>query len=66
MQPVRAFVHPGFERSPKTAVPSEPFRSAEQAWFWTMAALRARHEGGSRPAGRGVPRPCEPGEMPSI
>ena len=23
----------------------EPFRDAEEAWFWTMAALTARREG---------------------
>jgi hypothetical protein len=63
MHPVRAYVHPGFERSPRKGIPVEPFRSAEQAWFWTMAALRARHEGGSNPAGRGVPRPCEPDDV---
>ncbi len=28
-----------------------------------MAALIARHEGGSRPGGRGVPRPCDPDDV---
>jgi hypothetical protein len=55
MQPIRAYAHPGFERKP-LGIPPEPFRSAEQAWFWTMAALLARHEGGSNPGGRGVLR----------
>jgi hypothetical protein len=63
VQPIRVYTHPGFERAPRNAPPPEPFRSAEQAWFWTMAALLARHEGGSRPAGRGVPRPCEPDDV---
>ena len=45
-------------------VPSEPFRSAEEAWFWTMAALRARREG-ARYTGnpRKVNRPCEPDDV---
>jgi hypothetical protein len=63
MQSVRAYTHPGFERTPHLGMPPEPFRSTEQAWFWTMAALLARHEGGSRPGGRGVPRPCEPDDI---
>ena len=43
---------------------AEPFRSAAEAWFWTMAALTARHDG-ARPAssaGR-VARPCEPDDV---
>jgi len=63
MQPVRVYVHPGFERRSYSGIPPEPFRNAEQAWFWTMAALLARHEGGSNPGGRGVPRPCDPDDV---
>lgn len=63
MLPVRAFVHPGLERKPASGRPVEPFRSAEQAWLWTMAALVARHEGASRPAGSFTPRPCEPDDV---
>src|ERR1700760_2037408 len=38
----------------------EPFRSAEEAWFWTMAALMARREGARYTANQGrVSRPCE-------
>jgi hypothetical protein len=40
----------------------EPFRSAEQAWFWTMAALAARHEGRARCA-PAVRRNCEPDDV---
>jgi hypothetical protein len=59
----RAFPHPGeAERKPARAIPAEPFRTAEQAWLWTMAALLARHAGASRPAG-GTPRPCEPDDV---
>lgn len=41
-----------------------PFTTAEEAWFWTMAALIARHEGARLSAGRGeVLRPCEPDDV---
>jgi len=40
----------------------EPFRSAEQAWFWTMAALVARHEGRARSAAA-IRRNCEPDDV---
>ena len=49
---------------PRNAAPGVPFRSAEEAWFWTMAALAARREGarfGDR-AGR-LARPCEPDDV---
>ncbi|MCU0887717.1 MAG: hypothetical protein MUF65_02290 [Rubritepida sp.] len=43
---------------------AEPFRSAEEAWFWTMAALLARREGARVAAGRGAAvRPCEPDDV---
>jgi hypothetical protein len=59
----RTFPHPGEpERKPRRAAPAEPFRNAEQAWLWTMAALLARHAGASRPGG-GTPRPCEPDDV---
>lgn len=63
MLTVRAFVHPALERKPPAGRKVEPFRSAEQAWLWTMAALVARHEGASRPAGGGIPRPCDPDDV---
>ena len=60
---MRAFPHPGAaERPPPRPVATEPFRDAEQAWLWTMAALLARHAGASRPGG-GVPRPCDPDDI---
>ena len=41
-----------------------PFRSAEEAWLWTMAALQARREGARYTANRGlVSRPCEPDDV---
>jgi hypothetical protein len=43
---------------------AEPFASAEEAWFWTMAALIARQEGARLSAARGsVVRPCEPDDV---
>jgi hypothetical protein len=42
----------------------EPFRDAEEAWFWTMAALMARREGARYRANQGrVVRPCEPDDV---
>lgn len=44
--------------------PVEPFRSAEEAWFWTMSALAARRDGARRiPDQSAVRRPCEPDEV---
>jgi hypothetical protein len=44
--------------------PAEPFRSAEEAWFWTMAALIARRDGARITAGKGDKvRPCEPDDV---
>ncbi len=43
---------------------TEPFRSAEEAWFWTMAGLIARRDGARVVAGRGLKlRPCEPDDV---
>jgi hypothetical protein len=43
---------------------TEPFRSADEAWFWTMAALVARRDGARILAGQGlVQRPCEPDDV---
>jgi hypothetical protein len=45
-------------------VASEPFRSAEEAWLWTMAALIARRDGARITAGKGEKvRPCEPDDV---
>lgn len=42
----------------------EPFRSAEQAWLWTMAALVARREGSPRRGdGSGPPRAAVPEDV---
>lgn len=43
---------------------AEPFRSAEEAWLWTMAALIARRDGARVTAGKGEKiRPCEPDDV---
>ena len=41
---------------------TEPFGSAEEAWFWTMGALRARRENTASQS-RSVPRPCDPDDV---
>jgi hypothetical protein len=43
---------------------SQPFRDAEEAWLWTMAALMARREGARFKANQGlITRPCEPDDV---
>jgi hypothetical protein len=41
---------------------AHPFPDADQAWFWTMAALSARRDG-TGSGGRGIPRPCDPDDV---
>ena len=48
---------------PASMPSAEPFHSTEQAWFWTMAALSARHEGSSNGGGPRVVRPCDPDDV---
>lgn len=41
-----------------------PFETAEEAWFWFMAAHAAKNDGARIVAGQGlVKRPCEPGDI---
>ncbi|MBY0336627.1 MAG: hypothetical protein K2X11_08435 [Acetobacteraceae bacterium] len=57
---------PPAQRAPvfADATATRPFQSAEEAWFWTMAALVARRDGARILAGQGlVPRPCEPDDV---
>ncbi len=43
---------------------TQPFRDAEEAWLWTMAALTARRDGARYTANKGrVSRPCEPDDV---
>ncbi len=44
--------------------PTEPFRDAAEAWFWTMSALAARRDGARSTANQGlIGRPCEPDDV---
>lgn len=57
---------PRSSHAPRFASPArtEPFTSAEDAWFWTMAALVARRDGARISAGKGLTaRPCEPDDV---
>jgi hypothetical protein len=56
---------PAATAAPRRDVPAgTPFRSGEEAWFWTMAALAARREGASFSGRSGrQPRPCEPDDV---
>src|SRR5476649_824996 len=48
----------------RTGIAMQPFRTAEEAWIWTMAALRARRDGARYTANLGlVSRPCEPDDV---
>lgn len=50
------------EKHPKQEI--VPFRNAEEAWFWFIAAQEARNDGARFSAGIGrTPRPCEPIDM---
>ena len=43
---------------------TRPFRNAEEAWFWTIAALTARREGARYTANKALlDRPCEPDDV---
>ena len=42
---------------------AKPFENAAAAWFWTMSALRARHEGACSRGGVRAPRPCDPDDI---
>lgn len=55
---------PAFAPSFASMATAEPFRSAEEAWLWTMAALIARNDGARIVAGAGRKvRPCEPDDV---
>jgi len=60
--PALARCLPEVAASSSRGMKTEPFRSAEQAWFWTMAALMARRDGGRSSAAR-PPRPCDPDDV---
>lgn len=46
---------------PTSDMPTTPFESTEEAWFWFLQAQQAREDGARFAAGVGlIPRPCEP------
>ncbi len=47
----------------QTRLTAEPFRSPEDAWFWTMTALTARREGTSSAGPSRIQRPCDPDDI---
>ncbi len=48
----------------RAKVTTQPFRTADEAWIWTMTALTARREGARYTANQGrVQRPCEPDDV---
>ena len=54
---------PELARQPAAGAP-QPFRTAQEAWFWTMTALVARREGSPRNVdGAGPPRPAVPEDV---
>jgi hypothetical protein len=46
---------------PAEATNSQPFSTADEVWFWTMAELLARKEG--RMHRHATTRPCEPDDI---
>jgi hypothetical protein len=64
MSSLAACVAPSSSRPAPAAARGQPFHSAEEAWFWTMAALVARREGARYGANKGlITRPCEPDDV---
>jgi hypothetical protein len=62
--PMSAAPRPSHKPGFATLSRVEPFSSAEDAWFWTMAALTARRDGARIVAGKGLAqRPCEPDDV---
>jgi hypothetical protein len=60
--PTHAVAQPA---APAFAVPrAQPFGSAEEAWFWTMASLMARRDGARTNGNVALfRRPCEPDDV---
>jgi len=42
---------------------TEPFRNAEEAWFWAFASIAARHQGTRSRSANPRPRPCDPDDV---
>ncbi len=53
-----------YVRKPYSDLPTEPFASVEDAWFWSMQCLMAREDGARSVAGEGAAsRPCDPEDI---
>src|ERR1700722_4299962 len=64
LDPSRAHPPDPSRAQPRDTSRAQPFQSAEEAWLWTMAALRARRDGARYTANRGLfGRPCEPDDV---
>jgi hypothetical protein len=64
LEPPRAQPREPPRAQPRDTSRAQPFHSAEEAWLWTMAALRARRDGARYTANRGLfGRPCEPDDV---
>jgi hypothetical protein len=46
-----------------SAAPSAPFPCVEDAWFWTVGAMRARHGGSDSSDPQRISRPCDPDDI---
>ncbi|MBC7801382.1 MAG: hypothetical protein H7Z10_12235 [Gemmatimonadaceae bacterium] len=51
---------PAFRADPPSHVAQTPFASAQDAWFWTAACLRARQDPSAAHPGAG---PCRPDDV---
>lgn len=49
-------------RTPVRAV-GEPFRTAEEAWFWAFSSIAARHQGTRSRSASARARPCDPDDV---
>lgn len=53
-----------YSHKPMVPLSVAHFDSAQQAWLWACAHLRARAEGARAvPSSTGLPRPCEPDDV---
>lgn len=52
---------------PTPDIETNPFESAEEAWFWFIQAQKAKEDGARFSAGKGLhTRPCEPADILSV
>lgn len=64
LRPTASLDAPLVAMRPYSCERAQPFRNAEEAWLWTMAALTARREGARYVTNAGrMPRPCEPDDV---